>query len=355
VFTAAGRSIEIALFNVNGQFYAISNVCQHQKGPLSKGSLAELVVTCPWHGWKYSILDGKSPHEGGDSVDVYETLVKDGNVYVNPEPTLRGEKVTKPHSRYLEVENSVMDYLKENAAKSKANYDRKVRFLGISTTNLNDRVSPRASTSEEALHHALEYAKETLGAETVMIKLRQLQIKDCEGYYSKDARACIFPCSISEMDKEDQMIDIYEKMIIWADVVIVTTPIRWGSASSLYYKMVQRLNSVQNQMVTRNRVLVQQKVGAFIITGGQDNVQHVAGEMLSFWSQLGFVFGKFPFVGWSRGWFAEDTQRNYESMESSQQVKKDIEKMVSGALEMYILLRSGQYEEKLRQHQSTTA
>ena len=45
------------------------------------------------------------------------------------------------------------------------------------------------------------------------------------------------------------------------------------------------------------------KVAAFIITGGQDNIQHVAGELLTFWSQLGFIFGKFPFAGWTRGWY----------------------------------------------------
>ena len=36
-----------------------------------------------------------------------------------------------------------------------------------------------------------------------MIKLRDLHFKHCEGYYSKNANACIFPCSISEMDKDD--------------------------------------------------------------------------------------------------------------------------------------------------------
>ena len=49
-------------------------------------------------------------------------------------------------------------------------------------------------------------------------------------------KACIFPCSISEIDKEDQMLEIYEKVILWSDVVIVSTPIRWGNASSLYYQ-----------------------------------------------------------------------------------------------------------------------
>ena len=92
------------------------------------------------------------------------------------------------------------------------------------------------------------------------------------------------------------MIQIYEKVILWTDVILIATPIRWGSASSLYYKMIQRINCVQNQMIAHNRYLIRDKVAAFIITGGQDSVQHVAGELMSFWSQLGFVLGKFPFV-----------------------------------------------------------
>jgi multimeric flavodoxin WrbA len=62
-------------------------------------------------------------------------------------------------------------------------------------------------------------------------------------------------CSISEMDKDDQMIEIYQKVIIWADVVIIATPIRWGNASSFYYQMVQRMNCVQNQSFGHSLVL----------------------------------------------------------------------------------------------------
>jgi nitrite reductase/ring-hydroxylating ferredoxin subunit/multimeric flavodoxin WrbA len=342
-----GNSIEIAVFNVDGQFYAISNTCQHQGGPLSKGTLDGLTVTCPWHGWKYSVLDGKSPDQGGDSVDAFEAVIQDGSIYVKPTPKFKGERVSNPHKRYVEVDNSVNEHL-DNFSKG-IRKEHKIRILGISTTNANDKIAPRKSTSEFALEQALEYSRNNFGAETVLVKLRQLYFKDCEGYYSKDSRACIFPCSISEMDKDDQMLEIYEKMIIWADIVLVATPIRWGSASSLYYKMVQRLNSVENQMVSRNRVLIRDKVAAFIITGGQDNVQHVAGEMMSFWAQLGFVFGKFPFIGWSRGWYAEDTQHNYEKMETSSQFRKDIERTVSGAIEMSGLVTSNKYDHRLSQ------
>jgi multimeric flavodoxin WrbA len=72
-------------------------------------------------------------------------------------------------------------------------------------------MAPRKSTSEEALRFALDYAHSVFEAETVMIKLRELNFKHCEGYYSKKANACIFPCSISEVDKEDQMLEIYNR------------------------------------------------------------------------------------------------------------------------------------------------
>ena len=57
-------------------------------------------------------------------------------------------------------------------------------------------------------------------------------------------------------------------------------------------------------------MLIRNKVAAFIITGGQDNVQAVAGQMLMFFSELGFDFPQFPFIAHSRGWSAEDMERN---------------------------------------------
>ena len=347
------KKIQIAVFNVDGKYYCISNKCQHQGGPLSKGILDEKkkVVTCPWHGWKYSIIDGKAPHEGGDSVDSYETKIIEDKLYVNSIPTNIGKRVTQPHKEYSELQNSVREYLTHTDKDSRLQFSRDVkktpRILGISTTNSNDKIAPRKSTSEDALNYALDYAKHEFGAETKVIKLRDLHFKHCEGYYSKNASACIFPCSISEMDKDDQMIVVYQKVILWADVVIIATPIRWGNASSLYYQMVQRMNCVQNQSITNERYLIRDKVAAFIITGGQDNVQHVAGELLTFWSQLGFVFGKFPFVGWTRGWYAEDTENNFDKMKDNEHMRQDIIKTISAAVEMSKLVKENRYDERV--------
>jgi nitrite reductase/ring-hydroxylating ferredoxin subunit/multimeric flavodoxin WrbA len=346
VMNNTGNKVDVAVFNISGQFYAISNVCVHQGGPLSKGSLDGAIVTCPWHGWKYSVVDGKSPHEGGDSVSSYQVSESEGKLYIHPTPANVGKRISKPHKAYQDLDSGVKQHLANIAGSNVLPVQAAVRVLGISTTNI-DRKAPRKSTSESALKFALEYAKYKLGAETVMIKLRDLNFRHCEGYYSKNTRACIFPCSISEMDEKDQMIEIYDRLLIWADVVIVSTPIRWGSASSLYYQMVQRMNCVQNQIVAHANYIVRDKVAAFIITGGQDNVQHVAGELLSFWSQLGCVFGKFPFVGWSRGWYAEDTENNHHEEMNSDAFQNDIVRTVNGAVEMSRLVKKSRYDERV--------
>jgi hypothetical protein len=51
-------------------------------------------------------------------------------------------------------------------------------------------------------------------------------------------------------------------------------------------------------------------VAGFIITGGQDNVQAVAGQMLAFFAELGCQFPQFPYIAHSRGWSAEDMEHN---------------------------------------------
>jgi nitrite reductase/ring-hydroxylating ferredoxin subunit len=160
------KKIQIAIFNVEGKYYCISNKCQHQGGPLSKGILdkEKKVVTCPWHGWKYSIVNGKAPHKGGDSVDSYETKVIEDKLYVNLVPTNIGRRVTQPHKEYSDLQNSVREYLNHMEKDSKIlqvgrEAEKNIRILGISSTNSNDKIAPRKSTSEEALMYALDYTK----------------------------------------------------------------------------------------------------------------------------------------------------------------------------------------------------
>ena len=57
VFQAGGRSIAVA--NVDGVFYAIDNICTHDRGPLGEGTLAGDQVECPRHGARFDVKTGR--------------------------------------------------------------------------------------------------------------------------------------------------------------------------------------------------------------------------------------------------------------------------------------------------------
>lgn len=50
---------EIVLFNVDGDFFALDNLCTHEEGPLCEGEIEGHEVTCPWHGAKFDIRTGE--------------------------------------------------------------------------------------------------------------------------------------------------------------------------------------------------------------------------------------------------------------------------------------------------------
>jgi 3-phenylpropionate/trans-cinnamate dioxygenase ferredoxin subunit len=50
---------EIALFNIDGNFFALDNLCTHEEGPLAEGEVEGHEVTCPWHGAKFDIKTGE--------------------------------------------------------------------------------------------------------------------------------------------------------------------------------------------------------------------------------------------------------------------------------------------------------
>ena len=46
---------EIALFNIEGNFFALGNACTHEEGPLAEGDIEGHEVTCRWHGARFDI------------------------------------------------------------------------------------------------------------------------------------------------------------------------------------------------------------------------------------------------------------------------------------------------------------
>ena len=101
-----GLKQDIAVFNIGGNFYAISNVCAHKGGPLNQGTLEKSIITCPWHGWKYDVRNGKSAHEGGDSVNSFKVHVVRNKLYLDLIPSKLGTHSYKPHKEYAELRDS---------------------------------------------------------------------------------------------------------------------------------------------------------------------------------------------------------------------------------------------------------
>ncbi len=71
----------LAVFRVDGEFFALSDVCRHAFAPLSEGWLDGHAVMCPWHGWRYDVRDGTTDHPDAD-VRTYPVTVRDGEVLV---------------------------------------------------------------------------------------------------------------------------------------------------------------------------------------------------------------------------------------------------------------------------------
>lgn len=308
----------IALSYVDGRFSAISGLCNHVGGPLGDGRLDGDYVVCPWHNWKFHCRTGQGePGYEEDCVPSYETKVENGRVLVNL--VARTERHKHPHAPHP-------------LARPIARAPGPPRVVGISTTAM-DLKNPRYSGSDHLLASALQHAEEQ-GLETRSIRLGELAFRACEGYYSKSARACTWPCSITQMDETDQMDRVYEAIVHWGDIVLLATPIRWGAASSLYYRMAERMNCVQNQITIANNVLIRNKVAGFIIVGGQDNVQAVAGQLLGFFGEIGFHLPHFPYIAHSRGWTAEDMERNVMTVQKSKELHEGARELLDRALSL---------------------
>ena len=72
----------IAIFNVNGTFFALNNICAHRGGPLGEGELDGEVVTCPWHSWEYNVRTGISLTAPSASVKTYAGKIDGDDVKV---------------------------------------------------------------------------------------------------------------------------------------------------------------------------------------------------------------------------------------------------------------------------------
>ena len=197
---------KLALSCVDGVFGLVHGTCNHAGGPLGQGTLDGDYIVCPWHNWKFHRLTGVGePGFEDDRVPRYEFKVDSGRLLVSKTAATRRRR--KAHAKHP---------LDRDSGREPG----PLRIAGISTTVMNNSF-PRYSTSEALLETALAHGRDSHSLETRMLRLREKPFRACEGYYSKSAHACTWPCSISQMNPQDGMHDVYESLVFWADVVLM--------------------------------------------------------------------------------------------------------------------------------------
>ena len=95
-----GRSIGV--FNVQGRYVAVLNLCPHEFAPVCLGRLGGTtlpsvpgewvwgregeILACPWHGWEFDLLTGRALVDQRRRLRLYPVTVRDDTVYVMLRP-----------------------------------------------------------------------------------------------------------------------------------------------------------------------------------------------------------------------------------------------------------------------------
>ncbi len=83
----------VAIFKYDGKISAVSNVCQHQNGPLGEGKIVDGCITCPWHGYQYLPESGACPPPFLEKVPTFDVKLKGNRIFVKAIPNRPGTYV----------------------------------------------------------------------------------------------------------------------------------------------------------------------------------------------------------------------------------------------------------------------
>ena len=88
--------VPVAVFNADGELFAVDDTCTHQDASLSEGWLEDCMNECPLHAACFDLRTGKPTGPPAKrSVRTYDVRVKDGVVYVDA-PARAGEPPSAP-------------------------------------------------------------------------------------------------------------------------------------------------------------------------------------------------------------------------------------------------------------------
>jgi 3-phenylpropionate/trans-cinnamate dioxygenase ferredoxin subunit len=75
---------DVGLFNIDGHFYAISDVCTHDNGPLVEGLLDGDCVICPRHGARFNVKTGAQTMPAFAPVPLYTVKIEGDDIFIAP-------------------------------------------------------------------------------------------------------------------------------------------------------------------------------------------------------------------------------------------------------------------------------
>lgn len=74
--------VEVALFLIDGEVFAVSNICPHQHTALIyDGFIEDGCVVCPAHGWMFDLRTGKRP-TGSRGIDSYPVKIENAEIFI---------------------------------------------------------------------------------------------------------------------------------------------------------------------------------------------------------------------------------------------------------------------------------
>lgn len=75
---------DVGLFNLDGEIYAISDVCTHDDGPLVEGHLDGDCIVCPRHGARFNIKTGQQTMPAFSPVPLYDVKIEGEDIFIRP-------------------------------------------------------------------------------------------------------------------------------------------------------------------------------------------------------------------------------------------------------------------------------
>ena len=94
--TGKGQAFEIgdrvvAVFNDEGVYRAIDDMCPHMGASLATGFLESSEVACAWHGWRFDVRDGTWCDNRSLKTDVFEVRIDGDQILVSSEPVVQAK------------------------------------------------------------------------------------------------------------------------------------------------------------------------------------------------------------------------------------------------------------------------